>query len=218
MISVFQFFRNLIKPILVLILITAFAVLITNVWVCANVSKCVHQSIDAVQASDIALVLGTSRTVNGRVENPYFKYRMDAAATLFHHRKVKHILVSGDNSSNYYNEPLDMKKALIERGVPDSSITMDFAGLRTFDSVVRSNKVFQQENIIVVSQQFHNYRALFIAKHLGLNAAAYCASGPSFFHYKIRIREWLARTKAVFDLYLLGTKPKYLGRPEPIRV
>ena len=205
----------------VFVAITSLALLLivgTNIWVLLGAKGQLYTAIDNMQSADVALVFGTSRSVNGVDENLYFKYRMNAAATLYHQGKVKHLLVSGDNSNHYYNEPLDMKKALQKRGVPDSCITMDFAGLRTFDSIVRSQKVFQQKNMILVSQQFHNYRALFIAQKMGLQAKAFCAQTPAHMTTKMHLRECLARTKAVFDVYLLGTRPRFLGAVVNIRV
>jgi SanA protein len=193
-------------------------VLMTNLWVLLYSKNQVFQSLDRLDSADVALVLGTSRSVNGVDKNPYFEYRMNAAAALYLEGKVKHLLVSGDNSSHFYNEPLDMKTALKQRGVPDSCITMDFAGLRTFDSIVRSQKVFKQQNVIVVSQKFHNYRALFIANQLGIQANAFCAQSPTVITARMHIRECLARTKAVFDVYLLGTRPRFLGKAIKIRV
>ena len=189
-----------------------------NQWMLSTVEQQVYQDMDAISYSDVALVLGTSSSINGVSENPYFTHRITAAAELYFAGKVKHILVSGDNSSLQYNEPLDMRKALIKRGVPDSCITMDFAGLRTLDSVVRSKKIFQQKRITIVSQEFHNYRALFIANHYGLDAIAYNAAPPKGATLKTTLREYLARPKAVLDLYVFDTQPKYLGDKIDIRV
>ena len=189
-----------------------------NYWVLSTVKSSVFSNVKEVRCSDMALVLGTSRSVNGVDENPFFTHRIKAAAELFFKGKVKHILVSGDNSSMHYNEPRDMRHALIKLGVPDSCITMDFAGLRTLDSVVRSHKVFQQKRITIVSQEFHNYRALFIANHYGMDAIAYNADYPTAVTCKTILREYLARPKAILDLYFLKTQPKFLGDKITIRV
>lgn len=195
-----------------------FVLLCANVLVLSFVSSKVYSDIEKVSYSDVALVLGTSSSVNGRTENPFFTHRITAAAELFFEGKVKHILVSGDNSSMHYNEPRDMRHALIKLGVPDTCITMDFAGLRTLDSVVRSHKIFQQKRITIVSQEFHNYRALFIAKHYGIEAVAYSAAYPEKASMKTIFREYLARPKALLDLYLFDTQPKFLGDKINIRV
>lgn len=193
-------------------------VLLANYWILSTVNDQVYNDVEQIGYSDVALVLGTSKSINGIHENPFFTHRVKAAAKLFFSGKVKHILVSGDNSTMRYNEPRDMRHALIKLGVPDSCITMDFAGLRTLDSVVRSNKIFQQKRITVVSQEFHNYRAVFIANHYGIDAIAYNAHYPTKVTLKTILREYLARPKAILDLYVFKTQPKFLGEKIEIRV
>lgn len=193
-------------------------VLLCNWWVISVGRAHAYNDVDSIEARDVALVLGTSKSFNGKYENPFFTHRMEAAAALYHAGKVKHILVSGDNSTDTYNEPRDMRKKLLELGVPKEAITMDFAGLRTLDSVVRSKKIFQQKKLIIVSQEFHNYRAIFIARYHGIDAIAYNAKYPKNATNKTLWREFLARPKAVLDLYLFGTKPKFLGEKIDIRV
>ena len=192
--------------------------LVCNYWVIWSCSGKMYNDLNKVGYSDVALVLGTSKSINGKWDNPFFTNRMKAAADLFHTGKVKHILVSGDNGTKRYNEPRDMRQALLKLGVPDSCITMDFAGFRTLDSVVRSKKIFQQKRITIVSQEFHNYRALFIAQHYGIDAIAYNASPPSQPTPKTTFREYLARPKAILDLYILNTQPKFLGEKIDIQV
>ena len=98
------------------------------------------------------------------------------------------------------------------KGVPESAITLDFAGFRTLDSVVRSKKVFQQNKITILSQRFHNHRAIFIADRYGIDAVAYNAADAfSGVNTKTELREYLARCKAVIDLYILKKQPKFLG-------
>ena len=158
-----------------------------------------------------------SKTLS-EVADPFFTTRMEAAAALYHAGKVRHILVSGDNSTNNYNEPRDMRKKLLNLGVPKEAITMDFAGLRTLDSVIRSKEIFQQRKIIIVSQAFHNYRAIFIAQYHGIDAIAFNAEYPAAATSKTLWREFFARPKAILDLYFLGTQPKFLGKKIDIRV
>ncbi len=198
--------------------ITAIYMSVCYYWISSTGQALSFDDIEAIEVREVALVLGTSRSVNGVYENPFFTHRMEAAAALYHAGKVKHILVSGDNSTHNYNEPRDMRQKLIALGVPKEAITMDFAGLRTLDSVVRSKEIFQQRKIIIVSQEFHNHRALFIARYHGINAIAYNAKYPIYASNKTLLREVFARSCAVLDLYLLGTQPKYLGDKIDIRV
>ena len=176
----------------------------------------VFKEIDDVPAKPVALVLGTSKHVNGRI-NLFYRYRVEAAAELFAAQKVQAILVSGDNSRKDYNEPQAFRQDLIRLGVPDKFITLDYAGFRTLDSIVRARKVFGVDSIVIVSQPFHCERALYLADRQGLDAVAFAArdvGGRS--GLKIRAREALARAKAFLDLNLLGTEPKFLGDPVPV--
>ncbi|CAN5218677.1 hypothetical protein BH09BAC5_BH09BAC5_29830 [soil metagenome] len=175
-------------------------------------------NLNDVPPRAVALVFGTSPyTKTG--DNLFYKYRMQAVADLWKSGKLKHIIVSGDNSTQYYDESTAMKKALIANGVPDSVITLDYAGFRTLDSVVRCKSVFGQTEIILVSQEFQNERGIFIAQHFGINAVGYNAKDvPHHYAMKTMIREYFARVKAVLDIYVLNTQPKFPGPPEPIKI
>jgi SanA protein len=141
------------------------------------------------------------------------------AAALYRLGKIDHFILSGDNSTRYYNEPIEMRKALIKEGVPATAITLDYAGLRTLDSVVRSKAIFGQDRITIITQSFHSYRALFISNYYNIDAVAMVAEDPDLDHtLRVHIREYLARTKAVLDLYIFKTAPRYLGEKEKINV
>lgn len=171
--------------------------------------------VEDVPVRTTALVFGTSPGTK-KNKNLFYTFRMKAAADLWKSGKVKRIIVSGDNSTQYYDEATYMKNALVRYGVPDSVITLDYAGFRTLDSVVRCKWVFGQDKIVVVSQQFQNERALFIAKHYGIDAVALNAKDVPGSRMTIA-REYLARVKAVLDIYVLNTQPKFPGPPEPIQ-
>ena len=193
------------------ILIFLFAV-ICNKWVINSTSDRVFTKANELPENAVGLVLGANPFMTGKRHNPYFDNRISAAVELYKKGKVKHLLVSGDNHKYGYNEPEEMQKALMAQGVPESAITLDFAGFRTLDSVVRSKKVFQQNKITILSQRFHNHRAVFIASRYGIDAVAYNAADafPGV-NTKTNWREYLARCKAVLDLYVLRKKPKFLG-------
>ena len=112
-----------------------------------------------------------------------------------------------------------MQKALIKLGVPAEAITLDYAGLRTLDSIVRCKEIFGQTNITIITQPFHSYRALFISRYFHVDAVALVANEPNQ-EDALRVygREYLARTKAILDLYILGTSPRHLGDKEPIGI
>lgn len=188
-----------------------------NIWVVKSTESRVFQDTDQVSDHRVALVLGTSHKLVGGGANPFFDHRMDRAAELYKLGKIDHFIVSGDNRTRYYNEPSEMRKALVARGVPSRAITLDYAGLRTLDSVVRSKEIFGQDKIIIITQFFHSYRALFISDYYGIDAIAMGAEEPVLeAAFKVRIREYFARAKAVLDLYILHTHPQHLGEKEEI--
>lgn len=181
-------------------------------WIEKANSKNLFENIDDVPKCSTGIVLGTSHYLANGTENLYFTYRMDAAVELFNAQKVNKFILSGDNRVNDYNEPKEMKKALIRRGIPDSCLVLDYAGLRTFDSMVRCKDIFGQDTVIVVSQQFHNARSLFIANKIGLKAYGFNAKKVTTQKaLKMKVREFFSRIKCVLDLYVFNTKPKHMG-------
>ena len=170
----------------------------------------IYSDVNKIPAKDVAVVLGTSRYMVNGYQNQYFTYRIKAASELYHAGKVKKILVSGDNSVSNYNEPLEMFSALIEMGVDPEDIVLDFAGFRTFDSMVRAKEVFGLNNFIVVSQEFHCERAIYIANAKDIAVTAYTARDP-YSSTKTNLREYPARVSAFLDCYIIKTKPHFLG-------
>ena len=184
----------------------------SNVIIEQSTENEIYDVISNTPEKDVALILGTSRYTSMGYTNLFFKYRISAAADLYHMGKIKHIIVSGDNSVKEYNEPRQMLRALIALGVPEEAITLDYAGFRTLDSVVRCKKVFGQTRIIIISQRFHLERALFIANKYDIDAIGFAAKDPpEKYSVKTRIREYFAKTKAVIDLYIIDKEPKFLG-------
>ncbi|MCB0633999.1 MAG: YdcF family protein [Lewinella sp.] len=198
--------------IIILFLCTVAGIFVCHRLVESRSQAFIYNHPDQLPPNDIGLVLGTVPELADGQPNLYFENRMDAAAELYRAGKVKHLLVSGDNSRKDYNEPAAMQEALMERGVPARSITLDYAGFRTLDSVVRCREVFQREQFTVISQPFHNERAVFIARVYGMDAIGY--NSDQVYHFRrswLRVREYLARAKAVLDVYILRKQPKYLG-------
>lgn len=190
-------------------------VLLCNVWVVVSTRPQSYFLVDSLPSNQVGLVLGTSKTTSDGQENLYFKYRMEAAARLFNEGKVKSLILSGNNDSKYYNEPLDMERAMLKLGVPKSALQLDYAGYRTFDSVIRSKYLFKQDHITIISQDFHNARALYIAQSEGLDAVSFAAQDvPAGYSLRTLVREYLARPKAVLDVhfYRPETNPNNLMR------
>lgn len=201
------------------LLVTGFLFLLgSNIWIVKSTESRVITDSSKLPDHRVALVLGTSHKLVGGKPNPFFEKRMDTAAGLFNEGKIDQFLLSGDNRTRYYNEPNEMRKALIARGVPASAITLDYAGLRTLDSVVRSKKIFGQNQLTIITQPFHSYRALFISDFYGIAAVAMVAGEPDpESAVKVRIREYFARAKAVLDLYVFKTTPRFLGDKESMQ-
>jgi SanA protein len=198
--------------ILMSLLLPVLLVCLLNLWVIKSTDSRVFNDAAALPGNDVALVLGTASMLSGGIVNPHFKARMDAAAHLYHSGKVRHLLVSGDNHTRGYDEPTSMKEALMKLGVPEAAITLDYAGFRTLDSVVRAREVFGLGRLTVITDDFHVNRALFLCRYYDINAVAYSAGEvPLGFSANTRLREVGARVKAVMDLYLFHTRPRFLG-------
>lgn len=169
------------------------------------------ERVDELPNKEVAIVLGTSKFLGNGYKNLYYQYRIDAVVDLYDSQKVKYILVSGDNSRSDYNEPLLMKEDLIKRGIPSSLVYIDCAGFRTYDSMVRLKEVYGCKSTIIVSQRFHNQRALYISNKIGIDAVALDAKDVSFkYGIRVQAREVLARVKMRLDL-ITGKEPKFKG-------
>lgn len=181
---------------------------LANAWVFALTGGRTYTKISKIPPREIALVLGTSPKMRSGMSNPYFTKRMDATALLYHHGKIKQIIVSGEKSKGY-NEPAAMKNYLVyQEGVPEEIITEDPKGFNTYKSILRCKDVYKKDNVIIVSQGFHNLRALFFARNNNMNALGFDAQDvnkPESF-YRNQSREILARVIAVV-YFILGISP-----------
>lgn len=171
----------------------------------------VSYDIQKLPNEKVGLLLGTSKILKSGWKNLYFFNRIDAAEQLYKSGKIKYILISGDNSTKDYSEPEDMQAELLKRGIPADKIVLDFAGFRTLDSVVRAKEIFGQNSFIIISQKFHNERAVFLAQHYGIKAYGFNAKDVNkYFGFKTKVREYFARAKVFVD-FLLGVEPKFGG-------
>lgn len=205
-----RYIKNSIKGLIALGFILLLSVLLSNIWIVYSTEDNNYYNLQKMPSNDVGLVLGTSKAIIGGKENMFFKYRMEAAARLYKEGKVKFLILSGNHDSVFYNEPNDMKKALMSLGVPENVMTLDFAGFRTYDSIIRCKEVFNQQKFTIISQPTHNARALFLAHELGIDAVAFAAQDVPT-GYKTYLREYLARPKAILDVYLLD-RSKYSSK------
>lgn len=178
-----------------------------NLWVIQSTRSRIFESPEQIDNQTVALVLGTSKKVAPNTPNPHFENRINAAVKLYEAGKVGQILVSGYRDSRYYDEAKDMEKRLIEYRIPTSAIMADDKGDSTIDSVERVLSAHYLDKVVIISDGWHVHRALFIADRRGIEAVA-LASEPVSFRRSAptRFREYLARVKAVIDLYLIHPK------------
>ncbi|AWK81847.1 SanA/YdcF family protein [Photobacterium damselae] len=208
--------RNIFPAFAVLCIIFVGSLLLINRWVSAETSNQIYRDISQIPSRSVGLVLGTSKYI-AKTLNPYYEYRIQAALELYKQDKINVFLLSGDNRHRSYNEPWTMKRDLLKAGVPDNEIVLDYAGFRTLDSIVRAKKVFEANHFVIITQKFHCERALFIAQNKNIDAICLAVPEPKgMAGLKLRIREVLARVKAVIDIYVLHEQPKFLGPKEPI--
>ncbi|MBO0720782.1 MAG: YdcF family protein [Blastocatellia bacterium] len=196
-------------PCLLLLFVTA----VVNLWIVLSSGSHVYNNEDKLPPNDVGLVLGATPRSRNRKIKPLFRARMEDAAQLYHSGKIKHLLLSGRrNTRGSYNEPAEMKSLGLELGVPESAMTLDYAGYRTLDSVVRAKEVYGLTRFTIITNDFHTYRALFLSKSNNIDAVAYYSEEFPLMQLGEEIpREWLARVKAVIDVYLLQKQPRVLG-------
>ena len=132
----------------------------------------IFNNTEEIPYNRVGLLLGTNPTLKNGKQNYYFKYRIEACVRLYKEKKISKIIVSGDNHIKEYDEPEYMKQALMAHGIPEKDIVLDYAGFRTLDSVIRAKEVFGQEKITIISQNFHNERAVYLALANGIDAVA----------------------------------------------
>ncbi len=201
-----------------IVIVTIVALIFIDTYISKQAELDLYSNIKKVPAKKAALVLGTAKYIAKGKKNYFYTYRIRATVQLFKSGKVKAIVVSGDNGTKYYDETTRMQKDLIKAGIPSRYITLDYAGFRTLDSVVRAEAIFDLKDYIIVSQKFHLERALFIAKAKGQKVIGFMAKDipGTAAAYRMKAREYLARAKAFLDVYILHTEPKFYGKKEKV--
>jgi SanA protein len=205
----------------IIILTSIVVIFVLTIWaniaVNQSANKFISNDLAHVEPNNVGLLLGTSRNLKNGAKNDFFFNRIDAAVELYKGGKIRNIIISGDNSKTDYNEPADMKVELVKNGIPDSLIYLDYAGFRTLDAVVRAKEIFGQNSFIVISQKFHNERAVYLARKFGINAFGYNAKEVKAYKgFKTKLREYFARDKMFLDL-IFGMKPKFMGEKISIK-
>ncbi len=183
------------------------AILISTAAINAYILHCsegrVIYRIEDLPTNAVGLVLGTDlKRPNGSI-NIHFLNRTTAAAKAYATGKVKRLIISGSPNNRGFNEVLEMRKVLLEKGVPDDAMTLDTGGLRTLDSVRMAAKVQRLKTVTVITDGFHAPRSLFLCRHFGIDAVAFCGDREpwSYWLFRVEVREYLARVKALIDVW-----------------
>lgn len=184
-------------------------------WISWKTAPLIYENVSSLPHRQVGVVLGTAKYYRTGVINQYYLYRMQGALNAYNSGKVNYLLLSGDNALQSYNEPMTMRRDLIKAGVDPADIVLDYAGFRTLDSIVRTRKVFDTNDFLIITQRFHCERALFIALQLGIQAQCYAVPSPKNM-LSVRFREVGARLGALADLFLLKREPRFLGPLVPI--
>lgn len=211
--------KRLIYGLIIIITLIVLTALGLDRWMSWKTAPYIYENLKSLPHRQVGVVLGTAKYYRGGGINQYYLYRMQGALNAYNSGKVNYLLLSGDNALHSYNEPMTMRKDLIAAGVDPADIVLDYAGFRTLDSIVRTRKVFDTNDFIIITQRFHCERALFIALHMGIQAQCYAVPSPKNM-LNIRVREVGARLGALADLYVMKREPHFLGPliPIPARV
>ena len=205
--------KRILATVLILGLLGGFAVAGINFWVCGSTAGRILSPEKAAALTDIdcVLVLGCQVKENGSPSH-MLEDRLKRGVSLYEGGMPK-LLMSGDHGQAHYNEVGTMKQYAVDAGVPSSDVFMDHAGFSTYESLYRAKAVFGVDRVIIVTQKYHLYRALFIARALGIEAWGVASDYRTYSGQSIReVREVLARVKDVGSS-LLKLKPTYLGEP-----
>jgi vancomycin permeability regulator SanA len=180
------------------------------VWIRIATAGKIH-TVDDAPAAAVAIVLGAGLTADG-TPMPYLQNRLEDTLRLYREGRVRAILVSGDHGRVEYDEVAAMTTWLVDRGVPAGKVVADHAGFDTYDSCVRAYKIFGVRSALVVTQEFHVRRAVFLCRQAGIDASGIGSAAPDN-DTRYQIREIPAATKATFDV-LVDADPRYLGKHE----
>ena len=184
-----------------------FVICLIGIVICNYIVNAAAKGKTFSQAANVthhhyALLLGTNpKSKSGGINSFYFN-RIEATTQLYLAGKFDRLIISGATVDEGYDEPQSMRADLMARGVPDSIMTLDGKGFRTINSIERAKNDFGIDSLIVISQEFHNKRAIFQAQHYGIEAIGFNADDSPFRYWRIKnhLREYLARVKVVFEM------------------
>jgi len=203
--------KKILKLFWFIIVLCIWLIIVSDFLTISQTRDSIYSSVEDISENKVWLVLWTSKYIADGRRNLFYLYRIQAVQDLYDNEKIEYILVSWDNSTQQYNETDFMIRDLIATWIPEEKIYGDYAGFRTLDSIIRAREVFGQESYIIISQEFHLERALFLAKSKGIEAIWYVAKDvPVRRAPRVWIRERLARVKMMIDI-IFWVEPKFLG-------
>jgi SanA protein len=205
-------YRKVFFIFIVFILASFMAIILADSKIKSISKNKLYSNSTQIPTNNVGLLLGTSKYLKSGKLNPYYRYRIEATDILLKNDKIKYLVISGDNKTKNYNEPELMRADLMQLGADSTKIFLDYAGFRTLDSIIRLKKIFGQTKVTIISQKFHNERALFIAAQENIEAVGFNAKDVNLkLGLKVQIREKLARVKVFVD-YIFNTEPKFYGQ------
>lgn len=200
---------RLLKRVIVLTTLLALLMLSTPIYVKYLSRHKVFTNLQNVEAKDFAIVLGAGIKNNG-TPGTYLRKRLDDALILYSTKKVKKILLTGDNGNVSHDEISVMNNYLTINGIPQDKIFADYAGFDTYSSMERADKIFDISDAIIVSQYYHLPRSIYIARNKGINAIGF-VTNSQYGRRVYKVREWFATVKSVFDCFI-NRKSKFYGK------
>ena len=206
--------KKIIKYIIIIMLLIIVILLSTNIYVKLSTKGRIIDDYNELNDIDCILILGAG--VRNNRPSLMLEDRLQKGLELYNNNVSSKIIVSGDHGRKDYDEVNIMKEFLTQNNVSSSDIFMDHAGFSTYDSIYRAKEIFKTKKIVIISQEYHLYRALFIADKLGLEAYGVKAEPKEYYGDVYReIREVIARIKDFFKV-IIKPKPTYLGETIPV--
>lgn len=207
--------NKIIKYLIIFTLIITIIFFITNYLVISTTKDKIIKESDVYTLEDIDCIIVLGAGIRNETPTPMLEDRLLQGMTLYNNTKTK-ILVSGDHMNKGYDEVNVMKNYLTNKNIPSEDVFMDHAGISTYDSIYRAKYIFNAKKIIIVTQEYHMYRSLYIAEKLDIEAYGVTSNPRKYRNQKIRdIREFLARTKDFFKV-TFKLKSTYLGEKIPL--
>ncbi|MDP0588774.1 MAG: ElyC/SanA/YdcF family protein [Candidatus Endonucleobacter bathymodioli] len=184
-------------------------VAIANILVTSTTDTYLYSDVKTIPHNKVAILLGTSKYARNGGLNDHYRLRINAAYELFSEGKIDYILISGSRTL-YYDEPSTIRSDLLQMGIPSNIMYRDYGGFRTIDSIIRAKNIFGLTQFTIISQGYHNNRALYIALNQGINAIAFNAGSGSNSNIKNKVREIMARVLAIIELHIMPIKTKQI--------